>query len=334
LYGSKAPSGARKASLPSLLASRYLAASISSGRIVTYFDKWLNARQAFLKPYVERGSVQWTPDLARRAYATQLWQLMKTWEVTQEFGLEGRGRELFGATGESRTWFNTIPAAAAPATVNIPDGPSGMGGSALTNEYFDASWYELQVLLNSGNHRHRDRLPVDWVYVIGRFLDLHRESRVPEPARLLVTLIKAMQSTDPRIGPENRAQGWRPRNNVDPTIMISEAWTPIFQPLSSDTKRAIAESFLAAWLDKNAQYPVGRYFTVGESEQSYTIPESFGGIAGGKVWEDAPLFLAAGVNPDTIRRLQKWGADYEGVAARFQYSSGAPTRRRGTPATK
>src|SRR5205823_11597876 len=95
-----------------------------------------------------------------RAYSTQLWQLVKTWEMTQEFGLEGRGRELFGVTGESRTWFNAIPAAAAPAAVNIPDGPAGMGGSALTNEYFNASWYELQVLLNSGNHRHRDRSPL------------------------------------------------------------------------------------------------------------------------------------------------------------------------------
>ncbi|PYU19329.1 MAG: hypothetical protein DMG32_24705 [Acidobacteria bacterium] len=52
-----------------------------------------------------------------------------------------------------------------------------MGGSALTNEYFDASWYELQMLVNSGNHRHRDRLPVDWVYLIGRYLDVYRESR-------------------------------------------------------------------------------------------------------------------------------------------------------------
>ena len=144
--------------------------------------------------------------------------------MTQEFGLEGRGRELFGATGESRTWFNTIAAATAPAAANIPDGPSGMGGSALTNEYFNASWYELQVLLNSGNHRHRDRSPVDWVYLIGEFQDLYRESRRPEPARLLVAVIKAMQSTDPRIGPDDRAQGWRPNQNVDPTIMVSEAW--------------------------------------------------------------------------------------------------------------
>ena len=332
--GRRVPSRGSKQSLRGVLSSPDLSALISSGRIATYFDKWTNARRALLKSYVERGGVNWSPDLALKAYSTQLWQLVKTWEMTQEFGLEARGRELFGATGESRTWFNTVPAATAPAAVNIPDGPSGMGGSALTNEYFDASWYELQVLLNSGNHRHRDRLPVDWIYVIGGFQDLYGESRRPEPARLLVAVIKAMQSTDPRIGPEDVAQGWRPSQNVDPTIMVDAAWAPMFQPLSGDTKRAITESLLAAWLDKNLQYPVGRYFRVGLSENSYAPPASYGRISGGKVWEAAPLFLAAGVNPDLIRQLQKWGTSYADTAARFQYSPGGTARSRGAGSKK
>ena len=326
--------GGSPQSLRGVLASPDLSALISSGRIAAYFDKWTNARRALLKSYVERGGVKWSPDLALKAYSTQLWQLMKTWEMTQEFGLEGRGRELFGATGESRTWFNTIPAATAPAAVNIPDGPSGMGGSALTNEYFDASWYELQVLLNSGNHRHRDRLPVDWIYVIGGFQDLYGESRRPEPARLLVALIKAMQSTDPRIGPEDVAQGWRPSQNVNPTIMVDRAWAPMFQPLSGDAKRAMTESLLAAWLDKNSQYPLGRYFRVGLSENSYASPASYGSISGGKVWEAAPLFMAAGVNPELIRQLQKWGTSYTDMAARFQYSPSGTARSRGTGSKK
>ena len=74
-----------------------------------YFDKWRDARHAFLKPYVEGKSVNWTPELAVKAYSTQLWQLVKTWEMTQEFGLEARGREMFGPDGEPRTWLNTIP---------------------------------------------------------------------------------------------------------------------------------------------------------------------------------------------------------------------------------
>ena len=330
LAGRKGPPGPLKPSLRDMLASPDLSALISSGRIVTYFDKWTNARRALLKSYVEGRGVKWSPDLSLKAYSTQLWQLVKTWEMTQEFGVEGRGRELFGATGESRTWFNTIPAATAPAAVNIPDGPSGMGGTGLTNEYFDASWYELQVLLNSGNHRHRDRLPVDWVYVIGGFLDLNGESRRPEPARLLVALIKAIQSTDPRIGPEDVVQGWRPSQNVDPTIMVNAVWAPMFQPLSADAKRAITEAFLGGWLDKNMQYPTGQYFRVGLTESSYAAPASYGNISGGKVWEAAALFMSAGVNHDLVRQLQKWGSTYATMAARFQYAPGASARGKGT----
>jgi len=88
---------------------------ISSGRIVAAFAKWTNARRALLKPYVEARGVKWSPDLAVKAYSTQLWQLVKTWEMTQEYGLEGRASEASGPTGESRTWLNTIPAATAPA---------------------------------------------------------------------------------------------------------------------------------------------------------------------------------------------------------------------------
>jgi hypothetical protein len=206
-----------------------------------------------------------------------------------------------------------------------------MGGSALTNEYFDASWYELQVILNSGNHRHRGRLPVDWIYLVGKFQDLYRETQRPEPARLLVTLIKAMQSTDPRLGPDDVTQGWRPGQNVDPTIMVSAAWARMFEPLSRDAKRAMTEAFLTAWLDKNLQYPVGQYFRVGAPPLNYALPASYGSIAGGKAWEAAPLFLAAGVDPEVVKRLQKWGASYAEMAARFQYAPGktAPPKKGG-----
>ena len=108
--------------------------------------------------------------------------------------------------------------------------------------------------------------------------------------------------------------------------MVNEAWAPIFQPLPADVKRAITESFLAAWLDKNMQYPVGRYFRVGLSENSYAPPASYGSISGGKAWESAALFIAAGVNPEVVKQLQKWGQAYSDVATRFQYSPKSSSR--------
>src|SRR4030095_9222957 len=111
---------------------------------------------------------------------------------------------------DSRVWCNSIPGEAAPAAAHIPDGPAGVGGSALTNEYLTASWYELQILLNSGNHQHRDRGPVDWLYLIDQFQDLYVQTQHAEPTRLRVTVIKALQSTDPRLGPDDLRRGWRP----------------------------------------------------------------------------------------------------------------------------
>ena len=143
-----------------------------------------------------------------------------------------------------------------------------------------------------------------------------------------------MQSTDPNIGPEDVAQGWRPGQNIDPTIMVDAEWAPIFQPLAGDAKRVITESLLGAWLDKNLQYPVGRYFRVGLSESSYPSPATYGSISGGKVWEAAPLFIAAGVSPELVKQLQKWGTAYTDTAARFQYSPGGTARPKRTPPKK
>ena len=89
------------------------------------------------------------------------------------------------------------------------------------------------------------------------------------------------------------------------------------EPLSAEAKRAITESFLGAWLDKNRQYPVGQYFRVGQTGSTYAPRAGYGNISGGKVWEAASSFMAAGVNPGLIGQLQKWGTSYTNTAARF-----------------
>jgi hypothetical protein len=283
----------------------------TSGEMTRFFETWSLQRARLLKKPLATQCAQASQELTVKIYSTQLWQLVKTWEWTQEFGLEARG--------ESRAWLNTIPQEAAPAAAKIPDSPNGMGGSALVNEYFDNSWYELQLLLNNGNHRHQNNRPIDWVYFMGRFLDLQRESHRPEPGRVLVSVIKAMQSTDPRIGPEDEAQGWRPNRSVEPSIMVNPSWARVFEPLPSAIKKAITESLLEAWLDKNAQYPLAHYFAAGRSQRSYKAPLDLGAISNGKVWEASLQFHQAQISPQLIRRLMDWGHDYTDAAARFSY---------------
>jgi hypothetical protein len=288
--------------------------------LVPAFAQWSQARRSFLSRFVE-GKTGWSPGLTDKVYSTQLWQLVKTWEMMQEFGLEGRGHDFFGSTADSRWWFNTIPADTAPSAAHIPDGAAGVGGSALTNEYLSASWYELQIVLNSGNHRHRDRAPVDWVYVIGRFRDLYGQTHQPEPARLLVAVIKALQSTDPHLGPDNLSQGWRPDLNVDPRIMISAAWVPVFKILPIEVHQALTAALLTAWMDKNLQYPIEKHLPMGlrSNAHAYALPHDYADISGGKVWEASQQFRNAGVSPELVRRLQQWGRAYMDRAARIQY---------------
>jgi hypothetical protein len=199
----------------------------------------------------------------------------------------------------------------------------------LTNEYFMAAWYELQIVLNSGNHQHRDRGPVDWVYVIGRYNDLHAQTHQPEPARLLVAVTKALQSTDPRLGPDDYRQGWRPEQNIDPRIMISPVWEPIFKPLPVEVRRALTASLLAAWMEKNLQYPTEKYLPMGGlPARPYAPPQAYGDISGGNVWEAAQQFRDAGVAADLVGRLQQWGFAYTDRAARIQYSVNSSSRKK------
>jgi len=285
--------------------------------VVPAFARWSRMRRAFLGRFVKTKTV-WSTELTNKVYSTQLWQLMKTWEMTQEFGLEGKGCTFFGEPAEPRTWCNTVPADTAPVAAHIPDGTMGVGGSALASEYLSASWYELQILLNSGHHQHHDRSPIDWVYLIGQFHDLYLQSHNPEPVRLLVAVTKAMQSTDVHLGPDNYSEGWRPEQNIDPRIMISPYWAPFFKPFPFEIRRTIAESLLAAWMEKTLSYSIAKYLPLPVLQRDYT-PRLYSDISGGRVWEAAGQFRAAGVSDDLVGRLVNWGIAYNQRAVALQY---------------
>jgi hypothetical protein len=308
----------RDASLRNLLeTTRTSDAGIRS--VVGAFSRWQQARRTFLGGFIKTDTA-WSSDLADKVYSTQLWQLTKAWEMTQEFELEGEAGRLLGQPiAEPRAWCNTIPADTAPAATRIPNGPAGIGGSALTNEYLSSSWYELQIILNSGNHRHRDRAPVDWVYLIGHFHDLFVQTHQPEPVRLLVAVTKAFQSTDPHLGPDDSREGWRPDQGVDPRIMIGPRWEPMFRPFPPAVRRALTESMLAAWMDKNLQYPIAEYLPLPTLQHDYKPRASLGDITGGRVWSAAADFRAAGVSDEVVDRLRNWGSAYTDRATRLQY---------------
>ena len=237
----------------------------------------------------------------------------------QEFSLEDRGQELFGPTSDSRTWWTSVPSDTAPVAAHIPNGPLGVNGSALNNEYLNSAWYQLQTVLNSGTHRRRDRQPVDWVYTVSEFRNLFSLSHEPEPSRLLIAVAKALQSSDPRIGPLDYSQGWRPEQNVDPRVLVASDWTPMFRLLTTDIRRVLTDSLLEAWLDKTTQYALPQYLSLPKPPRISRTLYGDEEISGGKAWLASEQFRAAGVSEALLERLLQFGTAYTDRAARLQY---------------
>jgi len=311
-------STSKQPTLRAILTAAGASADSAYANVAPAFTRWSRARRAFLARYA-KSKTAWSPGLAEKVYSTQLWQLVKTWELTQEFSLESQGRALLRESTDARAWANTIPADTAPSATHIPNGASGIGGSALTNEYLSASWYQLQIILNSGTHHRRDRSPVDWLYIIGHFRDLNALSHHLEPVRLLVAVTKSFQSSDPRFGPDDFAEGWRPDRSVDPRILVSAPWDSYFKPFPFEVRRALTESVLSAWTDKTLQYPITKYLPLPVVHNNYAPSYAVADISGGQVWEALDQFRAVGVSSDLLGRVQSWGQAYTDRAARIQY---------------
>ena len=265
--------------------SQSSAASLANGEITRFFEKWSLQRAKFLKKALAIQSVQPSRELTEKIYATQLWQLTKTWELSQELQLEGRGAESGGA---DRVWLNTIPAEAAPAAAKILSGPTGMGGSALVNEYFNNCWYELQLLLNDGRHRHRAKEPIDWGISWACFLICRRKAIARNRAELWW---RSPEPCSQRTGTLGRKM-WNKDGGPTKTLTRLSWSVPhgrlVFEPLPGEIKKAVTEALLEAWLDKNAQYRMAQYFAAKRGQARSKDPSYFGEMSGGRVRGSRP----------------------------------------------
>jgi len=66
---------------------------------------------------------------------------------------------------------------------------------------------------------------------------------------------------------------------------------------------------------------VSKYLPMsGLPASAYTTPSEYRDISGGRVWEAAQQFREAGVAPELVRSLERWGVAFNERAARLQYA--------------
>ena len=110
-----------------------------------------------------------------------------------------------------------------------------------------------------------------------------------------------------------------PSPSLSRIMWVSPNWVAFFRPFPPGVRRALTESLLAAWMEKTLQYPVTEYLPLPVIQQDYTPGSAYSDFSGGRVWEAAQQFRAAGVSDDLLKRLQNWGIAYTDRAARLQY---------------
>jgi hypothetical protein len=210
-----------------------------------------------------------------QTYSLNLWQLVKMWEINQEFGLEGMSQTIYGRQGEPRSWMTNIPFMASPSINQIPPGAPGIGnGSVGTFEYFSFMWYYSQLILNDGSKQQLCTSPVDWGYLYGSIGGMSRDSG-PQGMLLLTMLKKALQLSNNGKGPQlGCLLGWSPVVN-DPSRLVSPALPNIWTGLPASTISALVNSYTIAWYVVFRNFTPQQFYTGGYTSPSETVTPGF-----------------------------------------------------------
>jgi hypothetical protein len=284
----------------------YLGSKMSKAEINT----WQLRRYEFLAPRTEGTGITWTPTHSEAVYSTALWQGVKMWEMVHEFDLQGYGSVYYGSAAENRTWFSAITFMSSPFMLKIKSDANGIGGSAVTNEYFSNAWYYTQLILNPGNGVPGGSDPVDWGYVWGKFYDMYRLNGSAELGRYAVYFVKGMQEWDNPNG-LSWPFGWHPLV-VPVSVFVHPAVNKMWAAsgIPSDRKARILEALLGAWLDKSMQFSADAYYSQNLASPTYVpvVTNGYDGTFGDRLWYMIPAFRTAGVDETLLGTATNWGA--------------------------
>jgi hypothetical protein len=264
---------------------------------------WVGDRQQMLKAASGWPNVFWTSQTSKKVYATALWQLVKLWELMQEFQLEGYGPTMYGSFGESRTWFADMSFQASPQTLKIPDNIVGIGGSALTNLYLTNAWDHLQVILDAGNRTTFRQM--EWQYMFYALMNLSRLSGKQDGMRLTLLITKGMQESDNGIKPTTANTGWSPEQFGDVSRLGDPGFAPVWAATQPAVKTSILQAMLGAWFDKTVQFTPQDYYNGGLANPLY-IPQAYGVKFGDRVWDMIPNFRKLGVDGALLNSVANW----------------------------
>ncbi|WP_085484198.1 hypothetical protein [Paraburkholderia susongensis] len=303
----------------------------ATGDIFNALYYWGVAFGEDFAPPNEGSSGSYTIPQQENLYGTAQWQLLKSWELAQDFALEQNCptawvNEEKAPKPEKRGWcgywrfvFNV-----SPHILNFPI-DNNMFGSAVGQYVKSNQWYYLQILLNPGSGAHNVQMPVDWQYAYGLLDNLYQASGRTEPIRNFLYVLKGAQEMDNGVGVTDVNRGWTTRD-TSPLDVWSGGQNGVWRGTSPTTEQAVVNAFLSNWLDTTTSFNLSDWQREGQPNAvSYETTCGWsirslcasgyvpGTLSGGTTanfptwtWSQIPLMRGEGIDGTQLNRFATW----------------------------
>ena len=198
---------------------------------------------------------------AEKRKALGRWRIVKTWEMMTEFKMEEAGVSVFGAESDNRRWFHGEVFRAAPHMLGLVHTPSFHAESM--------QWYQLQLVLNDGNHHNPSIVPIDWGYLHALNLSAWRnDADLLTYSVMVLNVIKGIEVSMNGQGPAAKGRGWNPHVANIHWLAPGKTMNRHYKLVPEATRRAVAEVVLERWLTQCELYPRAQYEEAGHLRES------------------------------------------------------------------
>lgn len=293
-----------------LLASLQTSGSAAYTNDIATFDQWNGDYVSFVVNKTNAPASSWTLPFIEQVYSTPLWTMVKTWELNQEFGLEGLARTVFlNPSAEPRAWRSGIPFLTSPNILHIPRGSTLFENGRLSTWVYAAFiWYHTQLVLDNSEYQQHGASTLDWGYSYAKIADMSQVDSVPQAALFTLWQTKGVQLSNNGYGPDN-SSGW-----IWQVADISRAVTPalrsVWTGLPLATRTAIYQGLVDAWLSEVTKFTPQQFYngTNGVISASqvpkHFLPDSPRFVD--RVWYMISHFKYFGVNQTQINQMAAW----------------------------
>jgi hypothetical protein len=239
---------------------------------------------------------------------------VKTWEMMNEFQLEGYAQSIFGSTSaDPRAWYGSQAFGTSPhmLKMNSQGTPGLRNGTSATYTYLGFIWYDLQLILNNSNKQQHDHGPIDWGYSYS-FVWSMSTLVSPQAALHTMWLTKGLQISNDGFGPELGTYGWAYVYVDIAQLVLPQDNHYEWAGVPNTTRVAIINGLLRGYLALVSTFTPLQFYTgkwASPTENVATLQSPNGGgyqDFGSGIWFMIPRFKFLGVDPTLLAQVAAW----------------------------